>query len=79
MARETRIRCNLCGKPFDDADTYQGFCITRKIGYGSRYDGCGITLDICCRCMDTLIDQCALPPLEGEEEALPESSREGGN
>ncbi len=68
MARYTQIRCNLCGKDFDDADKYQSFGISRKIGYGSKYDGYGLTMDICCKCMDTIIEQCKLPPLEDAEE-----------
>lgn len=64
MSRETKITCNLCGKPFDEADRHQHLSLYTSIGYGSRYDGKYLALDMCNNCMDTIIDQCAVPPLE---------------
>lgn len=59
-----RITCSLCGKEFDEWDEQEDFSIHRRIGYGSRYDGCELRLDLCCRCLDALIDKCVLSPVE---------------
>ena len=59
----TKKFCNLCGKEFDKADIYNGFSIFRNIGYGSKYDGQILHLDICCGCVDTIIEQSAINPL----------------
>lgn len=64
MSRETKIICNLCGKPFDEADRHQHIAIYTQLGYGSKYDGSFLALDICNSCMDSLIDRCAVNPLE---------------
>lgn len=61
MAKE--IFCNLCGKKFDFFDEQEDFSIARTIGYGSRYDMCSLRLDLCCECMDKLIEQCAISPV----------------
>lgn len=55
--------CNVCGKGFDDFDKINGFSISGSIGYGSKYDGDYISLDMCCECMDKLIDNCVIKPI----------------
>ena len=68
MARESVIRCNLCGKIFDEIDRNQGYSLYTLIGYGSRYDGFRLELDICMECMDMVIDRCILRPIRTDGE-----------
>lgn len=58
--------CNVCGKEFDQWDTIQDFSIHKSIGYGSKYDFSELALDICCECMDKIIEQCKINPLIGD-------------
>ena len=64
----SRTVCNMCGKTFDIWDTQEDFSLHREVGYGSKYDGSVINLDLCCECMDKLIDniskKCAISPIE---------------
>lgn len=62
MAR--KITCNMCGKAFDFWDEQEDFSIERLVGYGSKYDTCQLRLDLCCECMDKIIDQCVIPPIK---------------
>lgn len=57
--------CNKCGKEFGDTnlDFNSDFSIHTRIGYGSKYDMCGLALDLCSSCMDELIDSCVLSPV----------------
>lgn len=61
MAKD--IICNKCGKHFDIWDTQEDFSIYRRLGYGSKHDGDDLELDICCDCMDELIDSCKVSPI----------------
>ena len=55
--------CNLCGKTFDLWDEQEDFSIyKRRIGYGSRYDDHELKLNLCCDCMDRIIDMCVIHP-----------------
>lgn len=56
--------CNLCGEDFDFWDEQEDYSIYKRIGYGSRYDGKHLSLDICCKCMDELIGRCVISPVE---------------
>ena len=56
--------CNKCGKELDMWDVQQGFSIHRHLGYGSKYDGDDLYIDLCCDCMDLLIDSCVIPPVD---------------
>ena len=56
--------CNMCGKPFDMWDNEECFRIHRKLGYGTKYDGDILELDLCCSCTETIIDSCAISPLK---------------
>lgn len=58
------MKCNICGKEFDEWDTMQGFGIQTYIGFGSRHDMSMLNLHICCDCMDTIIDSCVISPIE---------------
>lgn len=60
--------CNVCGKEFDVWDEQEDFSISRNVGYGSKFDGDHIHLDMCCDCFDKLMDElipkCAISPVE---------------
>lgn len=56
--------CNKCGKKLDMWDVQEDFSLQRTLGYGSRYDGDTLDLDLCCECMDKLIEECAIPPVK---------------
>lgn len=62
MAKTTT--CNMCGKKFDFLDEQEDFSIVRTIGYGSKFDSCSLRLDLCCDCMDKIIEQCVISPVE---------------
>ena len=56
--------CNLCGKEMDFWDVQEEFSIKSfNIGYGSKHDGDSLELDLCCDCMDELIDRCKINPI----------------
>lgn len=56
--------CNLCGKKLDFWDIQERNTIEKTIGYGSKYDGARLSLRLCCKCMDDLIDRCEASPVE---------------
>ena len=61
--------CNICGKEFDMWDQQEGFGLHYHVGYGSRFDGDRILVDMCCDCFDELMDtyilpKCKISPLE---------------
>lgn len=56
--------CSICGKQFDFYDEQQDFSLIRDIGYGSKYAGRGLTLNLCCGCFDGLMDK-ILPKCAG--------------
>lgn len=61
MARQ--YVCNKCGKPFDRWDMQEHFHIYGDLGYGTKHDGSKLELDLCCSCMDALIDDCEINPI----------------
>lgn len=63
MLKNTII-CNLCGEEFDMWDRREDFSIHRRCGYGTKYDGVTVHLDICCKCMEELIEACIVSPIE---------------
>lgn len=58
-----KIICNKCGKEFDCWDEQEGFSIHSYCGYGTKYDGDKLDLDLCCDCMEKLIDECVVSPI----------------
>lgn len=62
MARE--FRCNMCGKEMNKFDIEEGFSFDKWLGYGSKYDGGYFQIDLCCECMDKLIDSCLISPIK---------------
>lgn len=57
--------CNKCGKKFDEWDTEESFRFYSPfaLGYGTKYDGSKLELDLCCECMEELIDSCKVSPI----------------
>ena len=45
-------------------DLQQNFKICGGLGYGSENDGDFVDMDLCCACVDKLISECAIDPLE---------------
>lgn len=59
----TEYTCNKCGKKFDMWDESEHFHIHKKCGYGTKFDGEKLELDLCCSCMEELIDSCTISPI----------------
>ena len=62
--------CNVCGKDFDMWDEQEEFGLHYCVGYGSKYDGETINVDLCCECFDKLMDsyiipKSMIPPFDG--------------
>ena len=55
--------CNKCGNKFSDWDNSEDFKIHSRLGYGTKYDGCYLELDLCCKCMEELIESCTISPI----------------
>ena len=60
---KNNIICNKCGKTFDVWDEHEGFGIHKHLGYGTKYDGDDLQLNLCCECMENLIDECVFSPI----------------
>ena len=58
--------CNVCGNEFNMYDDIDGYSIHKKVGYGSKYDGKFMHMNICIKCMDKLIDSCRIKPVISE-------------
>lgn len=61
--------CNICGKEFDMWDQQEKFGFHHQVGYGSKFDGDHINVNMCCDCFDELMDtyilpKCKVSPLE---------------
>lgn len=65
-------RCTMCGELFGVFDYYENNCFTRHIGYDSKYDLNKLTLNLCIKCFDKILDfivpQCKENPLTKEDE-----------
>lgn len=61
------ITCNMCGKEFDGWDAQENFSIERRLGYGMKYDGDELQLDLCCGCMEKVIAECKISPIVQRE------------
>lgn len=56
--------CNRCGRALDIWDVQEGFIVHKeKLGYGTKYDGDSLHLQLCCDCMEWLIEACAIYPI----------------
>lgn len=58
-----KITCNKCGKEFDLWDIQEDFSIHRQLGYGTKYDGDYLSMNLCCDCMEILIEECSVFPI----------------
>lgn len=57
-------RCNLCGQDLDFWDLQEEFIIHKEtLGYGTAHDGDAMSLQLCCKCMDRIINACLLSPI----------------
>lgn len=36
----------------------------KRLGYGTKNDGDILDLHLCCQCMDKLVDECDISPIE---------------
>ena len=59
----TEKTCNMCGKVFDMWDAQENFSIHRRLGYGTKYDGDTLELDLCCDCIEKIIEECKVSPI----------------
>lgn len=57
-------KCDLCGKFLNEHDELESFGLHCEVGYGSKYDGCSINIDICCECFDKMMDEYITPKLK---------------
>lgn len=55
--------CNKCGKPLDIWDMQEDFHIYKRLGYGTKYDGAKLELDLCCKCLESLAEECEISPI----------------
>lgn len=62
MTQDKRT-CNLCGKELDIWDKQEDFSLHRHLGYGTKYDESYLDIQICCDCMEKLIDDCVVSPI----------------
>lgn len=59
-----KIICNKCGREFDDWDYIENFKLKKeRLGYGTKYDSDRLDLDLCCSCVEQLIDDCKISPI----------------
>ena len=58
-------KCDLCGKFFNTLDEQEHFGLHyHNVGYGSKYDGCHIDIDMCCDCFDKMMTEYIEPKLK---------------
>ena len=58
-------KCDLCGKFLNEYDEQEKFGLHYdSIGYGSKYDGCNINIDMCCECFDKMMKDYIQPRLQ---------------
>lgn len=73
---DARRCCSMCGKKLGTRDKDGNHFVHHIIGSGSQYDRHILTLNLCCRCLDSLINylsaHSALPILK-KQDLLPES------
>ena len=58
--------CNMCGKEMDFFDVQEDFSIHTTLGYGTKFDGGYLELDLCCSCMEDVIEHCKIDPVTPE-------------
>lgn len=59
------FKCDLCGKELNEFDMQENFGLHySNIGYGSKFDGESIDVDICCTCFDKMMDEYITPQIK---------------
>ena len=59
------FKCDLCGKELNEFDMQENFGLHySKIGYGSKFDGKTIDIDMCCSCFDKMMDKYITPKIK---------------
>jgi hypothetical protein len=61
LARE--YICNKCGKRMNEYDIQERLSVYQNLGYGSKFDGERVEIDLCCDCFDTIIEECKISPI----------------
>lgn len=56
------IYCNVCGQQIGAFDKHNCLSFSKVLGYGSKYDGEFIDIDICPHCFDKLIEKMVIKP-----------------
>lgn len=59
--------CSKCGEELDFWDQQEDFSIHRHLGYGTKFDGSDLDIELCCVCMEELIETCAICPVTERE------------
>lgn len=58
------FKCDLCCKDFDEFDTQENFGLHySSVGYGSKFDGESIDVDMCCGCFDKMMENYIIPQI----------------
>ena len=60
-------RCNMCGRTFTPIDKYGGILIDEILGYGTKYDGEYLRINMCCECLESMIEKCVISPINSVE------------
>lgn len=63
---EKKQICNKCGRELDMWDRQEDFTIKKHLGYGTIYDGDRLELKLCCKCLEELVEECKVSPIETE-------------
>ena len=64
-------KCDLCGKFFNAFDEQEHFGLHyHNVGYGSKYDGYHIDIDMCCDCFDKTMTEYIEPKLKFKDSAI---------
>ena len=57
-------KCDICGKVLDEFDLQENFGLHyNNIGYGSKFDGEKINIDMCCGCFDKMMIEYIIPKI----------------
>lgn len=62
--KEASNICTMCAGALSEWDIQENFCVSRHIGYGSRYDMYILKFRLCCDCFDKALD-IVLPMFRG--------------
>ena len=61
-------KCNLCGRDIDGDEWEDCWSMVEILGYYSKHDGDAVTMDLCPDCVDKLIEQCVISPIDPYED-----------